>query len=189
MHLRYTTLPWQCPKSYIPRKFSFKKGKGNFPFLRYTLDSKRIMSYLTQIIKLWGKKWVFLRRITFIFYFNYLWLYLKSSIIDIIDKMSKSLPEYYIFQSSYSYMLYHKCKQGPKLPTLLSQYLMHLSLALHHWLSTTLIQNPSYQLRVASMSIRSFAMSGYIHMPEARFQPQVMTKWWVVESLSRHLQT
>lgn len=28
----------------------------------------------------------------------------------------------------------------------------------------------------------------WIHMPKARFQPQVMTKQWVVESLTRNLQ-
>lgn len=51
----HITLPWQCPKPEIPCKFSFKKGKCNFPFLRYTRDSELIMRYLVQIIKPWEK--------------------------------------------------------------------------------------------------------------------------------------
>ena len=45
MYLGVYYSPMTAPKIYIPCKFSFKKEKGNFFFLRYTLNSNNVVSY------------------------------------------------------------------------------------------------------------------------------------------------
>lgn len=73
--------------------------------------------------------------------------------------------------------------QWPNLLAVLPQYLMH---SFFTDISTTLIGGSQAPVKDEILG-HNFICCVWIHIPKARLQPQVVTKWWVVESFSRNL--